>query len=86
MTACDLVEPECKSSVTFINKTPEALKITVNGSIPSGCGYVGPGESCSANVSPDVTFNYAATGSNKGNWSGSDAVPKCTNTDISLIY
>lgn len=79
-------DPSCNSSMTFINKTPETLQISVNGSIPSGCGFVGPDERCKAVVSPNVTFTYTALGSKKTKWEGSDAVPKCTNVNLSLSY
>lgn len=85
LIACETEEPDCGSSITFINKTPEVLQISVNGSVPGGCGYVSPDQKCTATVSPNVTFTYEAKGS-KNRWEGSDAIPKCTNTNLSLTY
>ncbi|MEZ0609940.1 hypothetical protein ACAW74_15595 [Fibrella sp. WM1] len=86
LTACETEEPDCGSTISFTNKTPESLQIKVNGSIPSGCGFVSPGGKCTTAISPDVTFTYEAKGSDNNRWAGSDAVPKCTDKNISLTY
>jgi hypothetical protein len=86
MASCDVIDPKCDTTVTFINKTPESLQISVNGLIPSGCGFVGPDSKCSTIVSPDVTLTYEAKGSKNNKWAGSEAIPKCKTDNISLTY
>ena len=86
LASCDLIKPKCDTTVTFVNKTPESLQVSVNGLIPSGCGFVGPDAKCSTTVSPDVTFTYEVKGSQNHKWAGSESVPKCTADNISITY
>ncbi len=89
LCSCEKEDVTCGGTVTFriTNKTPEILEIKIQGSIPSGCGSVGPGSSCATSVPTGVSIPYSARGNNSKNvWDGQEAMANCQNVNISLTY
>ncbi|GAB3959472.1 hypothetical protein GCM10028805_55660 [Spirosoma harenae] len=92
-TSCEENEAKpdttCGGKVTFtlINKTPERLEISVQGSIPSGCGSVSPDSKCTTTVPTGISISYAAKGISSGkSWNGQRSFANCTGVDLSLTY